>query len=1469
MQQTNYGNSEDLKMKMNLKMKNLKINTLVFSTIISLLFVAVFSSQSAFAERGLVIEENEPNYSDFKNQDKVEDIRVKVLGGYVRMNRTWKGDHWAWNERWGDITQKKRENVQVGSGQMYLDGIVALNRSGQVYRRKLTSDGIVFENLEKQWIEQVSNGYEWENKNGDRIFYDKKGKMTHYMDRASVKVSVVRDVQGNIESIKDHFDQTVLTLEYEDVPGATPVVIEGQSYNPKRIKRIQDYAQREVVYQWNALNRLESVTDVRGQVWAYTYDAQGLLTQLKDPENKTTHYQIQKNGRLISRYNHDGVGERYSQHYDKTSETFYTSRTSSSGEIVETWKNSLGQKVKTMISGELQSETSFVLNNGATGVEPIRVLYTSDNSSGGYAVEIYRQLPVWVKYLKVKDVRGNVTTTELNSWGETVKVTYPDDTFEKTHWHNKWSLPLSYTDQKGIVTEYEYDNKGNLITLIEAKGTTDERTTRYTYDEYGQVKTETSGESIANNTVLATTEYDYDNLGNLIQIKDPENHITRFSDFDALGNAKTIIDARANLLAANAQYSWVLTYDNAGNFLTGTDPNAKQEIYTYNKNGDLQKIQLETGSSLTFVNNASGQPLSATDSNNKITQFAYDKANRLLNVTDANGNKTQLSYDAQGRLSKLIDAENNTIQYSYANNLFHKVQTPTSTEIFEYDNLNRIKQTTQQANSRNTIRKMGYDQNGNSTSSTDAQDKTTGYEYDSLNRVKKITDAEGGITEFTYDARDNLLQVKDPENRLTIYTYDKNDQMVTETKDGDQNTNRTRHYTYDPNGNLIQTLNPEQEKTVYEFDQANRLTTASVYAHKDHTKPIKIIRYQHNVKNQLSGWTQEVGTGLPEGVTPTADVIALSETYTYTALDQIESVTVNFGGFTKTYSYTYYPNGLKQTYVNPEGITYTYYYNKNNQLIAVHIPGNGQITYTDFNWLVPQTLLLPGGNKITLKYDDFLQVKERLLKNPDDQTLATALYEYDLEQNIKKIENRSGIFNFAYDDVYRLTQADYPTDYAANDETFDYDKVGNRVGRVETRVEGNVTETQTINAKNQLQTTNSSSDTDDASYTYNANGHTQTKTKNGETTEYIYNHEERLIAVKKNNILIAEYIYDPQGRRVKKTVSGVSTFYLYNENGLAAEYTDQGIFQKEYHFHPQATWMTAPQFMRTASNQVYYYHNDHLGTPQELIDREGNIVWQAEYDAFGKATIKVSSVENNLRFPGQYFDGETGLHHNYFRDFDFETGRYIQADPIGLIAGINIYSYVGQNPFNWFDPQGLFSIRDALGFVPIVGSLLDAYDAAKCGNWGMAALNLGLAILDATGVGALVKGAVVGGFKWSQRKAVRDAYNNSDNWPEMRKALQDAGVVPRNTGGRGKGSRADWITTDHVFIKQRKKAGHKKTNHPMNLLPGVPLPLNVKFETMKFRERVKYYPEWTKKAAILPASYGTGLAVGCGCEKRG
>lgn len=91
-----------------------------------------------------------------------------------------------------------------------------------------------------------------------------------------------------------------------------------------------------------------------------------------------------------------------------------------------------------------------------------------------------------------------------------------------------------------------------------------------------------------------------------------------------------------------------------------------------------------------------------------------------------------------------------------------------------------------------------------------------------------------------------------------------------------------------------------------------------------------------------------------------------------------------------------------------------------------------------------------------------------------------------------------------------------------------------------------------------------------------------------------------------------------------------------------------------------------------------------------MTDASGTVVWAADYKPFGEATVTVSTITNNLRFPGQYFDAETGLHYNYFRDYDPAIGKYKQADPIGLKGGVNPYLYVSANPINIVDSLGLY-----------------------------------------------------------------------------------------------------------------------------------------------------------------------------------
>ncbi len=104
--------------------------------------------------------------------------------------------------------------------------------------------------------------------------------------------------------------------------------------------------------------------------------------------------------------------------------------------------------------------------------------------------------------------------------------------------------------------------------------------------------------------------------------------------------------------------------------------------------------------------------------------------------------------------------------------------------------------------------------------------------------------------------------------------------------------------------------------------------------------------------------------------------------------------------------------------------------------------------------------------------------------------------------------------------------------------------------------------------------------------------------------------------------------------------------------------------------------------------QPFYYQLDHLGTPQELTDYSGEIMWSAKYRAYGNlATLDIAEIDNPLRFQGQYFDAETGLHYNRHRYYNPGTGRFLTPDPIKLAGGLNNYQYV-PNPTGWVDPLG-------------------------------------------------------------------------------------------------------------------------------------------------------------------------------------
>ena len=213
------------------------------------------------------------------------------------------------------------------------------------------------------------------------------------------------------------------------------------------------------------------------------------------------------------------------------------------------------------------------------------------------------------------------------------------------------------------------------------------------------------------------------------------------------------------------------------------------------------------------------------------------------------------------------------------------------------------------------------------------------------------------------------------------------------------------------------------------------------------------------------------------------------------------------------------------------------------------------------------------------------------------------------------------------------------------------------------------------------------------SFQYNdRNAICQRSSRSGNDTEYHYDGRDQLKSVKTgSNELTA--IYDVTGRRIRKSSAQGDTLYYWDSNRLAAEvWPDKSLRVYIYASHLALNPFMFVDYQGVeadpASGTCYYLRHNHLGAPVEVEDAEHDVVWSASYDAYGLTKVSIAKIEFNLRLPGHYFDVETGLHYNRYRYYDPEIGRYIQADPIGLGGGNNLYAYC-HNPLVEVDVRGL------------------------------------------------------------------------------------------------------------------------------------------------------------------------------------
>lgn len=825
----------------------------------------------------------------------------------------------------------------------------------------------------------------------------------------------------------------------------------------------------------------------------------------------------------------------------------------------------------------------------------------------------------------------------------------------------------SRTDASGNVTAMTYNDNGNMITKTEAVGTADERTTAYTYDSYGQILTATDHDG-------NTTLYEYDTNGNLIEETDAQGHITTHT-YSLYNEKLSTTDRNGN--------TTTYTYDQYGNLATITNELNQTISYAYDVMGNLESMTDATGDTSTYEYDLRDRLIKETRPDGGEIVYEYDAAGNKTAVTDANGNRTAFTYSAINRLITTTDHEGNTINYIYdtENNMTSMITKDSSgsiltSESYTYDDHNRLLRTTH-ANGAYT--EQSYDALGNVLTKMDENGNITTNTYDALNRLTSVTDAEGGITSYTYDSRDNLISVTDANGNTTSYVYDSLNRLVS-TSSPDTGTTS---YTYDANGNMLTKTDANGITTTYSYDELNR-QTASEFS--DATQDIHLFHDDPQVENSAGKVTSMTD---PSG----------STWYEYDKMGRVTVETRQIHGLNYRTGYTYDLNGNVSKITYPGGRQITYSYNQLNKVASV------TDTYLGVtNTLADNITYLPYGDITSMTYGNGITTTKTYdnrnrLNSLTVGALKQLSYSRDNAGNITAITdvlNPSKNKTYTYDTLSRLTLATGPWGAI----TYVYDPTGNRT--YETTDTGSTTYNYTINT-NKLA---SSAGEKTASFNYDNNGNTISEL-DGVTPplqrNYVYNQNQRLIQAVEGTDTIGEYVYNGNGQRVKKyTNNGAQCrIFHYDKNGLLiAESSSSGTINAEY------IYINGQPLAKLEGDNIFYYHNDHLGTPMLMTNSSGQAVWNGEYLPFGEPLSITGTVTNNLRFPGQYFDGETGLHQNWWRDYRAEGGRYLEGDPSLKMDGniyipyhllqklespqeLNRFVYTGNNSINLIDLNGL------------------------------------------------------------------------------------------------------------------------------------------------------------------------------------